>query len=688
MDIFEIKDSFEPLSPAEEKAALRHYLKDGNEARAARVLKRVGMLDRETGKHCLIAALERCSAEIFQKLLDHVPRGEYAGDWMVQSPRTPPIRWRVAGTLPTLAAAMDKSEHLRLLLDWGCDVNSASLDAATALKNGGHAPLGDLSEFLYTSAGPMAPPRSGAWWRDPVNEISVRAMTPLAAAILLGSVSCVRLLLEREDVWLTETPSVSEALALVNALPSAGEHQTCRRLLLTRPDGSPRPLLLWAAIRRMNAASLREELRRCAYGADEACRAALTLADGEALSVTERTAMLAVIDERFPGVLRGGDMAQRLAALAYFYLEGRDGTLPEFMERALGDTVELDESVFRKANYSTRLTKRYLKRLGKNRKLVMSRDDICEYWSVRAGYLRALLRYVEFRAPSLPLGVSALTEAILQSGDTEMLRSALERGLIPAEEPLERLLELAGKNTAARSLLLTYPRPSVPCAAAEAERFSCRVLTEDEEKRVLTDPALRAMASDALLLQLVNSDRRRPEEPLCAEGFDTVDYAALCALRGETDIVLRCALHRFGGVERPNVVLVNRTGISGDAMFMTLLCCAAAAGQTETVRALLDAGFDPEERDMGRPSALWSGDEQMEILTLSPLLCALLWGRWDTAALLLERGAWCDLTDYTARRAFEEVRGGEVPYGEIRRELGTYLEGRRLGTICALRSSR
>ena len=164
--------------------------------------------------------------------------------------------------------------------------------------------------------------------------------------------------------------------------------------------------------------------------------------------------------------------------------------------------------------------------------------------------LRVLMKHVAFRAPSLSLGVSGLTRAILCSGDTRLLHTALEQGLIPSEEPIERLLELAGRNSAVRSLLLTQARRSLGCAPAGAEKNSYRLLSDDEAERVLCDPMLRAQASDALLRLLDG----RAEERLGLAGksrsacvFETQSYAALCAFQGETETVLRFAVWQWGG---------------------------------------------------------------------------------------------------------------------------------------------
>lgn len=691
MNIFEIANQYDPKNPVDPETELLWYLQKGDEAHAAPLLDRVGMLEREAAEECLCAALANCSAELFGALLDHAPRGEYAGVWPAEAGLALSIEelesgaFRVNGTLPTIAAALGKAEHLRLLLDWGCDVNSASPDAATALADKVVIWPSGVQEQLLRGF-PTAYCRSAVGCLRLESNTILYGATPLAAGVASGSASCVRLLLEREGVWLTETPSVSAALALRGKPWDTEAHRECHRLVRTRPDGSLRPLLLWAAIRHMNAAALRDELSRCAYGREELIRAALMLMNDNSRFKKTIWEMLSVLGDRDAAALRDERVRRRMAALIYCDFDGRNEPLPAVAEQALGDTVDLDESTAGAANYSAPVAEQCLKRFGENRRFIMSRDVICDPSPVTASDLRLFLRHVEFRAPSLPVGVSALTAAILRSGDVRLLRQALGRGLVPAEEPIERLLELAGKNTAARSLLLTHPRVSVPCAPAGAERDSYRELSMDEAERVLTDPALRAMASDALLLRSVDSDQWYREGPLSADGFQALNYAALCALRGETDLVLRCALRRDGGTERPNMASGSLTDERHSNLHMTLLCWAALGGQTETVRALLDAGFDPEERDMGQPSAF---DGLFgELLSLSPLLCALLWERWSTAALLLARGARCDLTSHTVRRAFELIRGGDVPYADIRRELGTYLEGRRLRTICVLRSLR
>lgn len=673
MDIFEIADSFDALSPADEKAALLHYLQAGDEDRAMSFLGRVGMLERPVAGEMLRAALEHCSAALLHRLLDHVPRGEYAGEIRVGEKW-----WVVQGTLPTLAAALGRTEHLRVLLDWGCDANGASLDAITALHNipdilhireescvrGHHVTASESAAFLPERDG-----RSGA---------GIYGLTPLAAAAAFGHAACVRLLLEREGVWREECPAVSEALAVQGELwEITGEHQECRRLIRTQPDGGVRPLLLCAAVRYMSEVMLRDELCRCTYDREEIVQTALALLTrGLAVpNMPRQRAMLAVLVGRYPDAMRDERVARKLAAEIWEWEEA----LPEAIQNTLGETVDLDEASLGACFRSAAALKEILQLYGKNKRLVMSRDRIGAETRIDPRCLRVLIRSVAFRAPSLPIGVSGLTSAILCSGDDKLLQKALERGLIPAEEPIDRLLELAGKNTAARAMLLTAKRPSFQSAPPGAEQRTLRVLTPEETERILSDPALRAQASDALIEQLVGERFAQRRAVLRHGGFATGDEMASFALRGETDMALRLMRRQEETVNCLSLLTVQWEDASHAPLSLTLLCCAAAAGQTATVAALLDAGYDPEGQDVGYPSTIATFEQgESEQLALSPLLCALLWERWDTAVLLLRRGAACDLTCYTVRRAFEVLRGGDVPYADILRELGEFLTERQL----------
>ena len=137
------------------------------------------------------------------------------------------------------------------------------------------------------------------------------------------------------------------------------------------------------------------------------------------------------------------------------------------------------------------------------------------------------------------------------------------------------------------------------------------------------------MASDAVLLPLTSFNSYSLLNPMCFDGLETDDALAVRTLRGEVDIVLRHAVWSSRRSDDPATVSVTRSGGPCDSMHLTLLC-------------------------------------------------AILFARWDTAALLLERGARCDLTSYPVQQAFKTAGKG-VPYEDVRRELGAYLDGDLLG---------
>lgn len=370
-----------------------------------------------------------------------------------------------------------------------------------------------------------------------------------------------------------------------------------------------------------------------------------------------------------PDIARDESMRRRMAALAWL-----SGGISEetrlFAAGTLGPTVDLDASGADIDVPAPAELERRLRELSEGRTLVMSRDHVNPKHGASA--LRALLSYVTFRPPSLPVGVSGLTAALLKTKDPVLLRRALKLGLIPAEEPAEELLALASRNPELRALLLTHKRPAlcVPGAGPDAddEAFGLRrILREEDEERILTDPALRGVTPAPLLDTICRSamERREYLPRLNANGFMAVDHIAYCALRGETETVLRFVPRVPCRCGAPAPHDIRPENSPDKVLMLTLLGCAAAGGQAETVRALLDRGLDPDERDLGRLSL--TGGEG-EHFTVPPLLAAVAWARWDTAELLLERGAVCDLTSRTARLFFAWL-GADVPYGDVLQHL-------------------
>ena len=92
--------------------------------------KRKEPLEERHAANCLSAALD-CTPKLFQEVLEHCAPGEYSGSVTISAFRTG-YCYHVSGTLLVLAAAMDRIEHMRLLLEYGYDVNAASLASAQA----------------------------------------------------------------------------------------------------------------------------------------------------------------------------------------------------------------------------------------------------------------------------------------------------------------------------------------------------------------------------------------------------------------------------------------------------------------------------------------------------------------------------------------------------------------------------
>lgn len=112
---------------------------------------------------------------------------------------------------------------------------------------------------------------------------------------------------------------------------------------------------------------------------------------------------------------------------------------------------------------------------------------------------------------------------------------------------------------------------------------------------------------------------------------------ALC-MRGETEAVERWLRFCPEEIMNTDSMVLHNGQIR---MVVTPLCAAALAGQTDTVRLLLECGAAAAEEQYGRPSAIWSPWEpegESRIMSITPLTAALMGGHWDTAQFLLNYG--------------------------------------------------
>jgi hypothetical protein len=170
-------------------------------------------MDRGAANLCMEYALQTAPPNVFDRLLDIVPKGEYTGTAVVPCVSGNCCGAEVTGTLVTLAAAQGKTEQLKSLLAHGWDVNSASLDATTALKlrsqhTDGFYRAAMTGQGAY-SASPESSLRTMLDMEDGPNGYlfheAFYGITPLAAAILCGQTECARILMDH-GAWKEEAP--------------------------------------------------------------------------------------------------------------------------------------------------------------------------------------------------------------------------------------------------------------------------------------------------------------------------------------------------------------------------------------------------------------------------------------------------------------------------------------------------
>ena len=278
--------------------------------------------------------------------------------------------------------------------------------------------------------------------------------------------------------------------------------------------------------------------------------------------------------------------------------------------------------------------------------------------------LQTLLKYVTFLPPSSARGVSGFSW------------SPLESGAIPPEESTGDLLRyLAGSGTAVRALLLTVRRPAKAGVWSEPRK----ILADCLRYRWLPEEARSYQA-------LLDRDCPEAEErELVARGM----YEGRSDLAWETKggvwhadspLALMCLAGRSRAVERwvrcgPEDVLRQVFTLRPEGenyeLAGTGLCIAAFAGQQQTVETLLKLGAEAEEQHMGMPGLLrFSGGAQE--LPVTPLLAALVRGRWETARLLLDYGAICDLGQAAVKALWRVFRYDDLTE-TVERHLNGYI---------------
>ena len=616
-----------------------------------------------------------CPLEILRKVLEHCEKGNYGAASRnlrgINAAGMPEVM--VQGMLPVLAAAEDRPEHLRVLLDWGMDCNCGSMEAAEALNDPDTLFLG----YRAHSPGTYIPCTNSAISWDACGYSAtfdstnlLESVTPLAAAIFFGNPDCVQVLLERDGLWTTETPSVSQALAMTWEYPDGAFAEV--RNLCRNPDGTPWKPALGDAVTLCTCDAMAAMLEAFSWSEEDVRRAALTiLADpAEENSLYPRRVlwdwerklwMLGRVDLR---ALEHPKVAGHLASKVLCRPEKR--SLRVLAHQCCHGRVDLSYDVEFLGMEDTKALEDAMTDMEKHCVLVICRDAVPPHTPSQK--LRLLMQHTKLLPSSLFGGVSGMTCAILNTGSIRLTEYALRRGLIPGEETTEAMLEY-GKTLplAIRALLLTTGRPGMGTGPKawdpeDVYHFDPEVPMDPPEEAA-SDEAVRQWMLCVNMLPAWRGDGPGYPVRTSLGVLYTDDSIVACAMQGRTEVLLAWLAAQQSSAPKMerDIGLVWSEDAEGPARFkrciLTPLCAAALCGQTETVEALLEAGLDSDERDVGTPSRLFSRGRDTQSLVLTPLTAADLHGHEETALALTARGADREISVRTMARLWkEEVR--------------------------------
>lgn len=643
-------------------------------------------MDRGAAGQCLEWALHHAPWQTFDRLLDRLPGGEYAGKIVFRGLLTnggDNEALEASGTLVLLAAACGKTAKLRCLLDHGWDVNSASPDAAQSLR-AGISGLYASQKVFEQPAEPYSARRESrlCFFSEEEDERKpwryargvLPGATPLAAAVICGQADCARLLMDY-GAWREEASSVARVLVM-RLREDDEQYQACREAVLSYGE-TPHPMELWSVIHICTPEQLRAELRRCRYSDEAIAEAVLELTgenwrnpfwrygqeaslhDGERLHILEQYA---------PQVFRRENIVGRL--LYWGLMQGDEEDLQVFLPRLCPERVDLSTLKGALMYPGARRVSKFLRCLAQGRTCVMDRDSVP--WHTSPLVLQTLLKHVTFLPPAVHEGVSGLTYAILRTNNLKLIRNALETGLIPPEESAGDLLACHGESesgsAAVRAAILSTPRPKV------TERTAVQGQTSAGPYRWGADGtwerAVKAHQPMGGLLPLGHPGNRE-EVTLEREDGDwhlDSEFAVMC-VTGRSADAERWVRKKADSALRQ--VFSLRPEEQDYELMGTALCLAAFAGQRETVETLLSLGAEAEEQHMGMPGILRL-DKGARELPVTALQAALVQGHWETARLLLQHGAVCDLGQNAVQALWHLFRQDDMEKA-VRRHLEGYV---------------
>ncbi len=663
---------------------LMEALRDHDEELALRLIADGALItDRTKARNLLELALD-CSAELFDRILGICPEGDYAllkesiplnwtggdepeeRDWRNNDTN---VYSKLIAPVLTVAAAMNKPDHVRVLLGRGFSPNADSLDSILAMiqesrrKKTTVHPEKSYVEFHRLKYS---------------NEQGHIGVTPLAVALLYANPECVRVLLERKETERMENGTVAAMLMLPDREENF-EYQKARKLVLSEGDGHIKMMTSgrnecrrWDclehayAFRRCSIDQFKEELERCAYEPQEIMEL------GKVLTQTllpefdrDKIEKLLYLMENYPFIIEDESVQVELVFAA-----AREGN-EELLYRCLGQnkTIKLGE---RAGNYI--IDEKTITYLSQYAQIVVDRGALSAYYTSEKT-LRTLLRYTTI-CPGDGKNLSWFARAVINTDSTPLLKWVLKNGYFKSE-PIHATIEYAettekmpngrvGVSFQNRLLLLAYlaenPTPFPPKRDQGDIRERMRTLLTneleaDEEREILHDWGQR----NANLTLAV---------PLGDEELVSGWAEPLLAAFGKTKLLVEklkdCPRQRH---RSDFMIIRTHRDVKIEA---TVLCYAAMFGQISLMEGLLEQCADADELGCGGISFYI---DRWKRMPMTPLMGAILRKQWKAAEFLLDRGAKLDLDSWAVKEFMRYV--DEETREEVIPRLGKYLSRTR-----------
>lgn len=471
--------------------ALINAIHEGTYSRAYALLRQMERehitLSEENAKEALVQSL-CCTLRLFRTTYETLfPNGTDA----TMSFRSD-IEFRqtkfshIEGSLLLFAAALDRPEHARYLIEKGYDANGLPP----------HANSDAFPPQTVKLSGAIESDSSSCAGNKPV---LFSDCSPLAVAILFGSVGVIDLFLEPSDVQQEENASVCRATAFV--LNGAPNHHCepiqalCVELCVnsvfpsyflssTIEGGGELPRFPLNAIVDVCTPELFEQQLRSWPRREEEARAALkALADRGFQAENEQgmadmTQKLRLIASLFPALCRES-WSSGFFLNVLCHIGMREEAFADCCLSLLGDTVDLTWAIPALWQMSDKELSALLRRLH-GKRLVLNADVLVFEMSLKA--FRLLLASAEIEPSCFPNGLSACARWMLSTADMKLLRHPKVLSFL-RYEPREALADAVRqtKQVSVRALLLSVdstPESDEVRAARYANYSCCPALAE------------------------------------------------------------------------------------------------------------------------------------------------------------------------------------------------------------------